>query len=86
MGVHLYFCNCCFGTWDLQVDREFIEDNFNLYGLRGMVHHYNEALDVILDIQSMDDIPSDRQVSDHDVVLAAPNIAPKIVAEFLRFR
>ncbi len=44
------------------MDREFIEDNFNLYGLRTMVHHYNEALDVILDVQAMEDIPSERQV------------------------
>ena len=29
-----------------QVDREFVEDNFNLYGLRALVPHYNEALDV----------------------------------------
>ncbi len=46
-----------------QVDREFIEDNFNLYGLRAMVPHYNEALDMILDIERMDEAFSDdRQV------------------------
>jgi casein kinase II subunit beta len=45
------------------VDREFIEDNFNLYGLRAMVPHYNEALDMILDIERMDEaISDDRQV------------------------
>lgn len=47
----------------LQVDREFIEDNFNLYGLRALVPHYNEALDMILDIERMDEAFSDdRQV------------------------
>ena len=38
----------------LQVDREFIEDSFNLYGLRALVPHYNEALDMILDIERYD--------------------------------
>ena len=47
----------------LQVDREFIEDSFNLYGLRALVPHYNEALDMILDIERMDEAPSEeRQV------------------------
>ena len=47
----------------VQVDREFIEDNFNLYGLRALVPHYNEALDMILDIERMDEAFSDdRQV------------------------
>lgn len=46
-----------------QVDREFVEDNFNLYGLRALVPHYNEALDMILDIERMEETPSDdRQV------------------------
>ena len=38
-----------------QVDREFVEDNFNLYGLRALVPHYNEALDMILDIERMEE-------------------------------
>lgn len=47
-----------------QVDREFIEDSFNLYGLRALVPHYNEALDMILDVERMDEAPSEeRQVS-----------------------
>jgi casein kinase II subunit beta len=45
----------------LQVDREFIEDNFNLYGLRALVPHYNEALDVILDIERMGDAPNEEK-------------------------
>ena len=40
-----------------------MEDNFNLYGLRALVPHYNEALDMILDIERMEETPSDdRQV------------------------
>jgi hypothetical protein len=51
-------CRC-----NQQVDREFVEDNFNLYGLRALVPHYNEALDMILDIERMEETPSDdRQV------------------------
>ncbi len=45
------------------MDREFIEDSFNLYGLRALVPHYNEALDMILDVERMDEAPSEeRQV------------------------
>ena len=46
------------------MDREFIEDSFNLYGLRALVPHYNEALDMILDVERMDEAPSEeRQVN-----------------------
>ena len=31
------------------IDRPFIEDNFNLFGLRCSVEDYNECLDIILD-------------------------------------
>jgi hypothetical protein len=47
----------------LQVDREFVEDSFNLYGLRALVPHYNEALDMIIDVERMDEATSEeRQV------------------------
>lgn len=37
---HEYFC---------EVDRSYIEDNFNMYGLRHIVPNYQVALDTILD-------------------------------------
>ncbi|KAJ8598986.1 hypothetical protein CTAYLR_009462 [Chrysophaeum taylorii] len=37
---HEFFC---------QVDRNYIEDGFNLYGLKGVVENFGECLDVILD-------------------------------------
>ena len=50
----------------LQVDREFIEDSFNLYGLRALVPHYNEALDMILDIERMDEAPNEERQVRHE--------------------
>lgn len=53
-------CVCAFVPSAVQVDREFIDDNFNLYGLRALVPHYNEALDMVL---GMDSPGNERQVS-----------------------
>ena len=36
-------------TEQRKVERGFIEDGFNLYGLRQYVTNFNECLDVILD-------------------------------------
>jgi hypothetical protein len=35
-----------------QVDRSFIEDSFNLYGLKNMVNHYQSCMDLLLDRES----------------------------------
>ena len=35
-----------------QVDRSFIEDSFNLYGLKNMVNHYQACMDLLLDRES----------------------------------
>ncbi|CAO3702586.1 unnamed protein product [Rhizopus stolonifer] len=37
-----------------EVPEEFIEDDFNLTGLSTLVPHYQEAMDLILDIESED--------------------------------
>jgi casein kinase II subunit beta len=39
----------------LEVEEEFIRDNFNLYGLRPMFHFYDHALEMILDPESPDE-------------------------------
>mmetsp|Transcript_27146 Transcript_27146/g.64757 ORF Transcript_27146/g.64757 Transcript_27146/m.64757 type:complete len:209 (-) Transcript_27146:83-709(-) len=54
-----WFCSRKGHEFLCEVDREFVEDNFNLYGLRQLVPHYNEALDMILDIERMEETPSD---------------------------
>ena len=63
----------------LQVDREFIEDNFNLYGLKALVPHFNEALDTILDVERMGDAPSeDKKASFARLKCGGPAPAPPI--------
>lgn len=37
------------------MDKRFIEDNFNLFGLREMVNHFKTCLDIILDRADPDD-------------------------------
>jgi casein kinase II subunit beta len=38
-----------------EVERSFIEDGFNLYGLRGSVNNFSDCLDLILDRIGPDD-------------------------------
>lgn len=40
---HEYFC---------EVDRSYIEDSFNLYGLRSFIPNYQASLDTILDVSA----------------------------------
>mmetsp|Transcript_18638 Transcript_18638/g.58625 ORF Transcript_18638/g.58625 Transcript_18638/m.58625 type:complete len:341 (+) Transcript_18638:322-1344(+) len=53
---HEFFC---------QVDRNYIEDGFNLYGLKGVVENFGECLDVILD----------RAADESDAASGAPGAA-----------
>ncbi|PVU96979.1 hypothetical protein BB559_002167 [Furculomyces boomerangus] len=46
LSGHEFFC---------EVEEEFIDDDFNLTGLSQMVNYYNEALDIILDIDNEED-------------------------------
>ena len=38
---HEFFC---------EVDRNYIEDNFNLYGLRNIIPNFRACLNIILDV------------------------------------
>eukprot|EP01105_Mastigella_eilhardi_P006843 TRINITY_DN18358_c0_g1_i1.p1 TRINITY_DN18358_c0_g1~~TRINITY_DN18358_c0_g1_i1.p1 ORF type:complete len:281 (-),score=101.39 TRINITY_DN18358_c0_g1_i1:52-894(-) len=44
-----------------EVDEEFIQDSFNLYGLPAMVRYYQYVLDIILDNENDDKPPTDNQ-------------------------
>ena len=46
----------------VEIDDEFIRDNFNLFGLRGWVENYDEALEMILS----KDCPEEEDINDHE--------------------
>ena len=46
----------------LEIDEEFVRDNFNLYGLRPLFHYYDHALEMILD----PDCPDEDDLQDRD--------------------
>ena len=39
-----------------EVDKRFIDDTFNLFGLREMISEYKVCMDIILDRVDMDDV------------------------------
>lgn len=44
-----WYCNLTGNRFLCEVERTFIEDSFNLFGLKQYVKDYSKALDVILD-------------------------------------
>ncbi|KAI8095094.1 casein kinase II, regulatory subunit [Gilbertella persicaria] len=54
-----WFCSLSGHEYYLEVPEEFIEDEFNLTGLSALVPFYNEALEMILDIEP-------EETSDHE--------------------
>ena len=44
-----WFCNARGHEFYCKVDEDFIADNFNMYGLKTLVPHYQQALSEILD-------------------------------------
>ncbi|UIZ28017.1 hypothetical protein KXD40_004446 [Peronospora effusa] len=54
-----WFCSLSGNESFCEVAQSYIEDSFNLYGLRAMVRNYQDALNIILD---MTDIPYDDDV------------------------
>jgi len=48
----------------LEIDEEYIRDNFNLYGLRQMFQYYDHALELILDPEG----PDEEDLQDRDYI------------------
>ena len=55
--VHIYvrFCGLKGHEMFCEVERAYIEDGFNLYGLRACVSNFSDCLDLILDRIGLDD-------------------------------
>ncbi|CAK4081422.1 unnamed protein product [Aphanomyces euteiches] len=56
-----WFCGLPGNEYFCEISPAYIEDSFNLYGLRAMVANYQEALNIILDLTDIpydDDVPS----------------------------
>lgn len=64
-----WFCSLKGNEFFCEVDEEYIQDDFNLSGLSGMVPYYDYALDLILDVESPnDDMLTEQQ---HELVESA---------------
>jgi casein kinase II subunit beta len=50
-----YFCDLPGNECFCEIEKQFIEDSFNLFGLKGYMppEHYNSALNIILDKPGM---------------------------------
>ncbi|OQS07361.1 casein kinase II subunit beta [Thraustotheca clavata] len=56
-----WFCGLPGNEFFCEINPAYIEDSFNLYGLRAMVPNYQDALNIILDLTDIpydDDVPS----------------------------
>ena len=53
---HEFFC---------EVDRNYIEDNFNLYGLRTVIPHFRTCLNIILDVADSHTIDHESNYDQH---------------------
>lgn len=60
-----WFCSLSGHEFYLEVPEDFIEDEFNLTGLSAIVPYYNEALEMILDIEP-EDISDEDEDDGHD--------------------
>merc|ERR1712226_1328287 len=57
-----WFCHLKGNEFFVEVDEDYIQDDFNLTGLSGQVPYYEYALNMILDFDDQDDqLPEDQQ-------------------------
>jgi casein kinase II subunit beta len=49
-----WFCDLEGHEFFVEVDEDYIRDNFNLHGLREKITYFNEAMQMILDTESPD--------------------------------
>ncbi|XP_057971735.1 casein kinase II subunit beta-1-like [Malania oleifera] len=57
-----WFCNQKGNEFFCEVDDDYIQDDFNLFGLSSQIPYYDDALDLILDVEtSNDDMLTEEQ-------------------------
>jgi len=56
-----WFCGLKGNEFFVEVPEDFIQDEFNLYGLSASVQNYDYALDMILDNESDDELEEEQQ-------------------------
>jgi casein kinase II subunit beta len=54
-GWIAWFCGLKGHEFVVEVEEEYIKDNFNLYGLRGQIQYYDQALEMILSCEAPDE-------------------------------
>lgn len=59
-GWIAWFCGLRGHEFVVEVEEEYIRDNFNLYGLRGQIQYYDQALEMILS----SDAPEEEDLAD----------------------